>query len=68
MPDASPADTIPLADEPAAPAPEPDYWELRGHSLILHIRAPRRRLFRPTDDLKDIPIPIEQVDVTRDFW
>ena len=58
---------VPTAPEAAAPAPEPDYWEHRGHTIIRHIRTPRTKLFRPTDDVLSIPIPVDQIDVTRDI-
>eukprot|EP00959_Pyramimonas_sp_CCMP1952_P436227 9134893-Pyramimonas_sp.AAC.1 len=61
------ADTHPSAPEVAAPAPEPDYWEQRGYCVIQHIRTPRRKLFIPTDDVMNIPVPFDQLDVTRDF-
>eukprot|EP00959_Pyramimonas_sp_CCMP1952_P118737 2482189-Pyramimonas_sp.AAC.1 len=61
------ADTHPSAPEVAAPAPEPDYWEQRGYYIIRHIRTPRRKLFRPTDDVMNLPVPVDQLDVTRDF-
>eukprot|EP00959_Pyramimonas_sp_CCMP1952_P474309 9503235-Pyramimonas_sp.AAC.1 len=50
MPDDSHAATHPSAPDIAAPAPEPDYWEQRGCCIIRHIRTPRKKLFRPTDD------------------
>eukprot|EP00959_Pyramimonas_sp_CCMP1952_P310882 6505953-Pyramimonas_sp.AAC.1 len=61
------ADTHPSASEDAAPAPEPGYWEQRGYCVIRHIRTPRRKLFIPTDDVMNIPVPVDQLDVTRDF-
>eukprot|EP00959_Pyramimonas_sp_CCMP1952_P079148 1654444-Pyramimonas_sp.AAC.1 len=61
------ADAPPSASETAAPAPEPDYWEQRGYCVIRHIRAPRRKLFIPADDVMNIPVPADQLNVTRDF-
>eukprot|EP00959_Pyramimonas_sp_CCMP1952_P316132 6616543-Pyramimonas_sp.AAC.1 len=55
------------ASEVAAPAPEPDYLEQRGYCVIRHIRTPRKKLFIPTDDVMNIPVPVDQLDVTRDF-
>ena len=57
----------PEAEEPAAVPPQKDYWELRGNTIIRHIKVPRTQLFRPTDDLEGIPVPPDQIDVTRDF-
>eukprot|EP00959_Pyramimonas_sp_CCMP1952_P427601 8955386-Pyramimonas_sp.AAC.1 len=63
-------DDNPAATHPSAPdvaAPEPDYWGQRGYCNIRHIRTPRKKLFRPTDDVMNIPAPVDQLDVTRDF-
>eukprot|EP00959_Pyramimonas_sp_CCMP1952_P234716 4904171-Pyramimonas_sp.AAC.1 len=61
IPGDSHAATHPSAPDVAAPAPEPDCWEQRGNC------APRKKLFRPTDDVMNMPIPVDQLDVTRDF-
>ena len=58
---------VPTAPDAAAPAPELDYWEQRGHTIIRHIRQPRTILFRPNYDVLNIPVPVDQIDVTRDF-
>eukprot|EP00959_Pyramimonas_sp_CCMP1952_P124293 2598536-Pyramimonas_sp.AAC.1 len=65
--DDNPADTHPSASEVAATAPEPDYWERRGYCITRHIRTPRGKLFMPTEDVMNIPVPDDQLDVTRDF-
>eukprot|EP00959_Pyramimonas_sp_CCMP1952_P456348 9473009-Pyramimonas_sp.AAC.1 len=57
-PDASPPAAHPSAPEVAAPAPEPDYWGHRGYCIIRYIRAPRKKLFRPTDNVMNIPVPV----------
>ena len=56
---------LPEAAEPAAEAPAADYWELRGDTIIRHIMTPRTQLFRPTDNLDGIPVPVDTIDVTR---
>ena len=62
-----PESDLPEAAEPAAAAPQQDYWELRGDIIIRHIQVPLTQLFRPTDDLEGIPVPVDRIDVTRDF-
>eukprot|EP00959_Pyramimonas_sp_CCMP1952_P350217 7337547-Pyramimonas_sp.AAC.1 len=56
------ADAPPSASEAAAPAPEPDDWGQRGYCVIRRIRTPRRKLFIPTDDVMNIPVPVDQLD------
>ncbi len=41
-----------------------DYWELRAGCLIRHHLVPRRKLFR-LNTVKDCPMRLEQLDVTR---
>eukprot|EP00959_Pyramimonas_sp_CCMP1952_P059131 1235079-Pyramimonas_sp.AAC.1 len=56
------ADIHASASEVAAPAPEPDCWEQRRYCVIRHIRTPRKKLFIPTDDVMNIPVPVDQLD------
>ena len=42
-----------------------DCWELREHVLVRHHVVPRRRMFVPTDSLDDLPVPLGEVDATR---
>eukprot|EP00959_Pyramimonas_sp_CCMP1952_P449407 9409986-Pyramimonas_sp.AAC.1 len=64
LPEASDAGAAPPepagAREPAAPAPWPDHWELRGEAILRRIRAPRAQLFCPSDDVIGISAPVDK--------